>query len=127
MPCSGKVTARCPRVIEMKTSTTQTRIPRPMYRKIAVALALASVVGSTSLTLALSKDRDDDRGEHGDRGWHKGWRGEERGHRDEPRYRPLRQEQEPYHYSRPVYVPPPVYYPPQPSLGISLFLPIDLR
>ena len=94
------------------------------HRKIAVALALASVVGSTSMTLALSKDHDD-RGEHGNKGWHKGW--DKGGYRDEPRYRPVRHEQEPYYYSRPVYVPPPVYYPPQPSLGISLFFPIDLR
>jgi len=91
-----------------------------MYRRTAIALALASVVGSTSITLALSKG-DDDRGGHQDKGWHKG------SSRDEPRYRPVRHEQEPYHYSRPVYVPPPVYYPPQPSAGISLFFPIDLR
>lgn len=110
MRCSGKATARCPRVIEMKTSN----------RKIAVALALATVVGSTSVTLALSKGHDD-RGEHHDKGWHKGWQHEEH------RYRPVRQEREPYHYAQPVYVPPPVYYPPHPSLGVSLFFPIDLR
>jgi len=90
--------------------------------KMAVALAFASVVGTTPVTLALSKDHDD-RGEHRDKGWHKG---QSRGYHDEPRYRPVRHE-EPYHYAQPVYVPPAVYYPPQPSLGISLFFPIDLR
>jgi hypothetical protein len=107
----------------MKTSTKQARDFRPTVRKIVSALALVSVMGSMSITPALSKDGDDRRG-HADKGWHKG---EVRGDRDEwrPAYRPVYQA--PYYYSRPVYVPSPVYYPPPQSPGINLFFPLELR
>ncbi len=110
----------------MKTSTKQARNFRPTIGKIVMALALVSVTGSLSLTPALSRDDGDRRG-HADKGWHKGeWRGEREYRREwQPVYRPVYVE--PYYYSRPVYVPPPVYYPPQPSPGITLFFPLDLR
>lgn len=110
----------------MKTSTRQARNFRPTIRKVVMALALVSVMGSMPMTPALSKEGDDRRG-HADKGWHKG---ESRGNRDEwrdsrPEYRPVYAA--PYYYTRPVYVPPPVYYPPQQSPGISFFFPLDLR
>jgi hypothetical protein len=91
---------------------------RPAIGKIAMAFALASVMGSICMAPALG--RDDDRGRHDardDRDRH-----DDRGQRD---YRPVYRH--PYHYAQPVYVPPPVYYPPPPSPGISLFFPLDIR
>ena len=109
----------------MKTSTTQARNFRPTISRIVTALAFASVMGGLSMTPALAKDNDDRRG-HQDKGWHKGeWQGD-RGRRDyRPEYR--FEYQPPYYYSQPVYSPPPVYYAPQPSPGINLFFPLDIR
>ena len=92
----------------MKTSIKQTRNFRPTISKIVMALTLASVMGGISVTPALARDND---------------RRDERGRREQhsPVYR------HPHNYSRPVYAPPPVYYAPQPSPGISLFLPLNIR
>jgi hypothetical protein len=95
--------------------------------KIIVALAFLSLVGGLSVAPVFSKDGDDDRRGHEDKGWHKG---ESRGYYEDrrdwrPAYQPVYRE--PYHYSQPVYAPAPVYYPPQQSPGISLFFPLDLR
>jgi hypothetical protein len=100
----------------MKPSTQQFRQLSSTTSKIMMALALASVLGGTSITPALGKGND---ARH-DKGWHKGEqrsviRNDYRGRRD------------PYYYSAPVYAPPPVYYAPQPSPGISLFFPLDFR
>ena len=94
--------------------------------RIVAALALVSVMGSVCVTPAFAKDGDGPRG-HSDKGWHKGeWRGDRDQWREwQPLYRPVYVA--PYYYSRPVYVPPPVYYPPQPSPGINLFFPLDIR
>ena len=103
----------------MTTSMQQLVNSRPTIPGIVVALALVSLLGSMAVTPALSKDGDDRR-EHSDKGWHKGqWRG------DRGEWRPVYRE--PYYYARPVYVPQPIYYPPQPSPGITLFFPLDVR
>ena len=110
----------------MKTSTNQARNFRPTISKVVMALAFASVMGGIAMTPAhgahgKGKGNDDRQG-HRDNGGH---RGERQGDRNQREYRP--QYQRPYYYSQPVYAPPPVYYPPQPSPGISLFFPLDLR
>ena len=102
----------------MKTSTNQARNFRPTISKIVTALAVASVMGAMAMTPALG----DNRKGHQDQGLHKG---QSKGDRDRPVYRPVYQE--PYRYSQPVYAPPPVYYEPQQSAGISLFFPLDIR
>jgi len=105
----------------MKTSTKQARILRPTISKIVMALVCASVMGATAMMPAHAKDNDGRKGRQ-DKGWHKG---ERQGDRDRGEYRP--EYQRPYYYSQPVYAPPPVYYAPQPSPGISLFLPLNIR
>jgi hypothetical protein len=91
----------------MKTSTQQAANVRPAIGRIAMALALASVIGGLSVTPALARDND---------------RRDGRGHeRDRDRHEYRRP------YSQPVYAPPPVYYAPQQSPGISLFFPLDFR
>ena len=106
----------------MKSSTKQFRQPAPSLGKIMMALALAAVLGAVSITPALSKGND----KHHDNGWHKG---EQRSERSDYYYRERRDAAyyQPYYYSAPVYAPPPVYYAPQPSPGISLFFPLDVR
>jgi hypothetical protein len=89
--------------------------------KIAMALAIASAMGAMVITPALAKDNDN-RQAHQDRGMH---RGERQGDRDRHEHRPVYER--PYYYSQPVYAPPPVYYAPEPSPGISLFLPLNIR
>ena len=103
----------------MKLSTMQFQRFGPPMGKIMVALALASVLGGTTITPAFARENEarHDQGRH--RGQHKV---EQRRDRDEYRNR-----RDPYYYSAPVYVPPPAYYPPQPSPGISLFFPLDFR
>jgi hypothetical protein len=105
----------------MKTSTQQAKNFRPTIHKIVMALALVSLMGSMSMTPALSRDEGDRRG-HADKGWHKG---EQQGDRGRREYRP--EYQHPYRYAQPVYAPPPVYYAPPPSPGISLFFPLDIH
>lgn len=75
---------------------------------------------SVAPAFADRNDQGDGGDWHGDRGRHWGRdRGEDRRH-----WRDYRQ---PYGYEQPVYVPPPAYYPPQPSPGINVFIPLDLR
>jgi hypothetical protein len=82
---------------------------------IVAAVTLASALAGVSIAPAYARNDHDRRG-HSDRGLHRGeWRNDRWAYRD------------PYYYSQPVYVPPPVYYPPQPSPGISLFFPLNLR
>jgi hypothetical protein len=87
-----------------------------------MALAVASVMGGMAITPALGENRKG----HQDQGLHKGQH-KGKGVREQPEYvyRPVYQGA--YRYSQPVYVPPPVYYEPQPSPGISLFFPLDIR
>jgi hypothetical protein len=101
----------------MKTSTLQARNARPAISKIMISLVFASMVGAITTGPALARD-DGRRDEHQDQGRH---RGESHFDRDRHEY------QRPYYYAQPVYVPPPVYYAPQPSPGISLFFPLDIR
>jgi hypothetical protein len=101
----------------MKTSTNQARNLRPAISKIVMTLAIASVMGGMAITPALGDNRQG----HQDRGMHKG---ERQGDRERHEHRPVYQR--PY-YSQPVYAPPPVYYAPEPSPGISLFLPLNIR
>jgi len=105
----------------MKISTNQVRKLRPTISKIVIALALASVMGGIAVTPAHSKGNDDRKGYQGKGGK----KGEQRGDRDRREYRPGYLQ--PNYYSQPVYAPPPVYYAPQPSPGISLFLPLNIR
>ena len=120
----------------MKSSTTQFRRCSPAFGKFMAALALGALLGGTSIALALGKDD----GDRHDKGWHKGKQRSERNDNDRNErnewnerndyyYRERRDAYyyQPYYYSAPVYAPPPVYYPPQPSRGISLFFPLDLR
>lgn len=102
----------------MKTSTNQARNFRPKISRIVMALAAASVMGGMAITPALGDNRQG----HQDRGVH---RGERQGDRDRHEHRPVYVR--PNYYSQPVYAPPPVYYAPQPSPGISLFFPLDIR
>jgi hypothetical protein len=105
----------------MKTSTTRAKHFRPTISKIVIAVALASVMGGIAVTPTHAKGNDDRKGYQGKGGQ----KGEQRGYRDRREYRP--QYQHPNYYSQPVYAPPPVYYAPQPSPGISLFLPLNIR
>ena len=101
----------------MKTSTKQARNFRPTISKIVMALGVASVMGGMAITPALADN--DHRQVRRDNGRHNGeWRGDRNDRRGY---------QQSYYYSQPVYAPPPVYYDPQPSPGISLFFPLDLR
>ncbi|HSY29411.1 MAG TPA: hypothetical protein VK832_18015 [Burkholderiaceae bacterium] len=70
------------------------------------SLAVAAMLSSVLVTPAFA-DRDHGRGDRGHRDWHD--------HRGA------------YVYAQPVYAPPTVYVAPQPSPGISLFLPIVIR
>jgi hypothetical protein len=112
----------------MKTTTQQARTFRPTFGRTAMALAVASVIGGLSMAPAFG-DNDDRRG-HRDNGRHNGDRHADR-HGDRnwrergPGYRPMYPH--PYVYAAPVYAPPPIYYPPQPSPGISLFFPLEVR
>jgi hypothetical protein len=108
----------------MKTSTNRAWNFRPAISKIGMALACISVIGSMAATPALAKDNDK-RIERHDNGLHKGDR---RGDRDWQRgYQQPYRYQHPYVYAQPVYAPPPVYYAPQPSPGITLFFPLEIR
>ena len=107
----------------MKTSTNQVRNLKPTISKIVTALAVASVMGAMAVTPALA----DNRKGHQDQGLHKGqFKGDRARPVYQPVYRPVYQPSY-YYYSQPVYAPPPVYYEPQPSAGISLFFPLDIR
>jgi hypothetical protein len=112
----------------MKTSTKQASNFRPTIGRIALALAVASAVGGFSIAPAFGdndgrKENRDNGARNGDRHGDRNLR--ERGPAYRPGYRP--RNPHPYYYSAPVYAPPAVYYPPQPSPGISLFFPLDVR
>jgi hypothetical protein len=79
--------------------------------RIGTAVIIAVVTGSLFATSAFARRDDHRRGGE--------WRGHRGGGFVAAGY--------PYGYAQPVYVPPPVYYPPQPSPGISLFVPLNLR
>jgi hypothetical protein len=109
----------------MNSLIQQSKYFRSTGYKIAMALAFASVISSLSISPAFAENNDghgqfQNRNGHADRGRHVGQR-EWRGGYYQPEYR------QPYTYAQPVYVPPPVYYEPRPSVGISLFFPLDLR
>ena len=107
----------------MKTSTERTRHFRPTISRIVMALTLASVMSGMAMTPALGQNREtqsrakapQDRNQHDNRN--------RNDRRDQHAYRPVYQ----HPYSQPVYAPPPVYYAPEPSWGISLFFPLDIR
>ena len=101
----------------MKTSTNQARNLRPTISKIVMTLAIASVMGGMAITPALGDNRQG----HQDRGMHKG---ERQGDRERLSTGLCISA---LNYSQPVYAPPPVYYAPEPSPGISLFLPLNIR
>jgi hypothetical protein len=84
----------------MNTSITQSRRFRPKVGKIAMAIAVASAVAGFTMTPAYAE-------EHGSRDHHERHRAP--------------------HYAHPFYAPAPVYYAPQPSPGVSLFIPIVIR
>jgi len=98
----------------MTRSTQATHKARPLLGKLVLALVCAGTLGLAA-TPAFAEDHDRGRRDnHGNNGRHEGhdrnWRGNGYGYQ-----------------SQPVYVPPPVYYAPQPSPGISLFLPLNIR
>jgi len=100
----------------MTRSTQTTCKARPIPGKLVLALVCASTLGLAA-TPAFAEDHDRGRRDnHRDNGRHEGhdrnWRGNGYGYGYQP---------------QPVYVPPPVYYAPQPSPGISLFLPLNIR
>jgi hypothetical protein len=89
--------------VKMNTSTTQARHFRRKAGKIAMAIAVASATVGLAMTPAYGDEHDN--------------RGHER-HRVHHYVR---------HDAQPFYAPAPVYYAPQPSPGISLFIPIVIR
>lgn len=108
----------------MKPLIQQTKYSGSTGRKVMVALALATLMSSLSVSSAFAdrndnQDQGDWHGDHGQRGHHDG-----RGHRPDHQ-RAYGYEQRTY--ERPVYVPPPVYYEPRQSSGISFFFPLDFR
>jgi hypothetical protein len=107
----------------MNTSTTQARNFGPKLGKIALAIALASAMGGLGMTPAFGDEHDNRGGNARDRG-HDTARDQ---HRDRNRHDNRRDNYRPYRYAQPVYAPPVVYDRPEPSPGVSLFFPIDLR
>jgi hypothetical protein len=94
----------------MRTSTTLPTTTGVTLRRIALAAALAVVIGAIPMKPAFADNDRNDRDRHGDR------RDRDRGHdRGRGHYR--------YH----VYAPPPVYYPREESPGIRLFFPIEIH
>jgi hypothetical protein len=109
----------------MNTSTTQARHPGMKAGKIVMAIALASAIGGLGMTPAFGAENSN-RGRDGNRDHATQNRGHntDRGRHDN---RPQNRSTYRYEYAQPVYVPPPIYYAPQPSPGISLFFPLNLR
>jgi hypothetical protein len=93
-----------------------------------MALAFASLISSLSISPALAAINDV-RGQgalHIQGNQHiQGNRHGNHGQRATIRYRP--EYRQPYIYAQPVYVPPPMYYEPEPSPGITLFFPLEIR
>lgn len=96
----------------MKTENLEIRFFRSTAGKAAITLAIAAAISVLSMSPALAEHG---RGDHGRGGWHehRGWHGGYGGYG--------------YNYAQPVYAPPPVYYPPQPSPGVSVLFPLNLR
>lgn len=89
------------------------------------AFASAALLGAGLLApQAALADHDDHRG---DRGRHEGYRHEDHGRRGDDRHDDRRYRRD--YWGRPevVYAPPPVIYRPEPSVGISLFFPIEIH
>lgn len=102
----------------MKFTTKQYSQRSSIIGNIAMTLTIATVLNGIAIMPAFA---DDDDRHRDNRDKHHRERYERHDHRDAYRGR-----RDPYYYSAPVYVPP-VYYAPQPSAGITLFFPIDLR
>jgi hypothetical protein len=83
--------------------------------RLAMALVLAAALGSLAAAPALA--RDEHGGGHQARGGHD--HGHDRGHGGGGFDVGV--------YADPVYAPAPVYYDPQPSPGISVMLPLNVR
>jgi hypothetical protein len=98
----------------MNTSMIQNGNSTRKPMRLAMALVLASVLGGLAATPALAKDEHG--GGHQARGGHD--RGHDRGHGGGF---------DVGLYPEPVYAPAPVYYDPQPSPGISIMLPLNVR
>lgn len=126
----------------MKSSMWQGRYFGSTGRRVAMALAVASLTSGLFMSPALADNGDhhgQDRGVQGDHSQRGRFDRRYENHRPEhrPEYRPehrpdYRSEYRPeyrraYRYAQPIYVPPPVYYEPRQSSGISLFFPLDLR
>ncbi len=110
----------------MKISISQARNARPVISKLMISLVFASMIGAIATGPALARD-DGGRDQHRDQGG-RDERQDEGRHRGESPYdRDRYEDQRPHYYAQPVYAPPPVYYAPQPSPGISLFFPFDIR
>jgi len=108
----------------------QSRYFRPTGRKVAMALAIATLIGGASISPAFAQrgneyGRGAPGGDHGQHAWHGNRHGYQSGY--QPEYRPGYRPGPYYQYAEPIYVPPPVYYEPRQSPGISLFFPLDLR
>ncbi|HEY8024004.1 MAG TPA: hypothetical protein VIF60_05520 [Burkholderiaceae bacterium] len=128
----------------MKTLIRRTGILKIAGHKLLLPLAVAAAACTLFMTPAMAQHDDyhgrdsnhghaDNRGHDGWRDGHEGWRNGHEGWRDGREYRReyderrWRDQHHPYYYAQPVYVPPAVYVEPQPSAGISIFLPIHLR
>jgi len=107
----------------MRSSIRQDRNFGSAGCKVVMALALASAISSLSISPAFADSNDSYDGP-GNSGHHENY-GQSKKHGDNDGYR--YEYREPYIYAQPVYAPPPVYYEPQPSVGISLFFPLDLH
>jgi len=93
----------------MNTSTTQAMRFGRGFGRIATAVALAAATVGSGITSAYADDH---------------------GHRAAPARHDSRHHGRGYvqpYYPQPYYAPAPVYYAPQPSAGISLFIPINIR
>ncbi len=102
----------------MNTPLQQSKALSRGGRRLALSLALATLLGAAGIAPAMA-DRDDRGGEHRRMDRHSQHRGHAYGHEYRQPYS--------YRYAQPIYVPPPVYYEPRQSPGISLFLPLDTR
>jgi hypothetical protein len=98
----------------MKNTIRGRLIPALNRGTVTSALLAAALFAACAWSPAFA-DNDHDRDNRGDHGN----RGHDRGHDHDRR---------PAHYQRyPVYVPPPAYYRREPSPGISLVFPLDIR
>jgi hypothetical protein len=111
----------------MKTSIQQKGNCRSTAQKL-LPLAMATIACAMFMSPAMAQhdDRHDDNHGRADNRGHVEVRHDHdrgRGYGD----RRWHDQRQPYYYAQPVYVPPTVYAEPEPSAGISIFLPIRLR